>query len=540
MPIPTRSLSLREPRKQSSTTARTTTTTTTTGKPASTTSNSTANSTSSSAATSNENLVTRSKSLLPIRDEGRATRPSRLQQLSEPRVAQRPSKPSDKGPQSQSNTPAQENTGLTRRQSLIRPSPLKPSPSLKPTVTSSRRPTVAPSPSSPIKQEIPSRQNGRPLSPKKIETPSRQNGRPLSPRKIDMPPPPRLARSASLRQPAAPSSSTPPVTRGHTRHRSQGIALPSAQSPRKVEPPSPFPTSATVRSRVQPSTYQQALSPKKVAKPAFTTQAADSPAVDAGTSLLPSSWPEIAALQTELLQLSLVHLSSCRQHNEWETTAEARLRSDYNSVASDYRAALGDEKEYQRQLNGHALHHWLENARERNEQRGFAEQIRILSQVAEEVYSLSDNLEGRHTLAVQEFEAWFQEVEEIRTFRLHHGRNLDQVVFIDPLNHGWRDKTSALVMKLDLCLRQLQSLDILGYGDPGPLGDSALFRTAKGLEEMASMMVEELTTIRKIESDVVKSEREWVSQLARQLTANAAHDQKLPTVGMWRRLSLNS
>ncbi|GJP94783.1 calpain cysteine protease family protein [Aspergillus niger] len=539
MPIPTRSLSLREPRKQNSTTVRTTTTTTTTttGKPASTTSTS-ATSTSSSAATSTENLVTRSKSLLPVRDEGRATRPSRLQQPSEPRVAQRTSKASDKAPQSQ---PAQENTGITRRQSLIRPSPLKPSAPLKPTSASSRRPTVAPSPSSPVKQEIPSRQNGRPLSPKKTETLSRQNGPPLSPKKTDMPPPPRLARSASLRQPAAPSSSTPTVTRGHARHRSQGIATPSGgQSPRKVDPPSPFPTSATVRSRAQLSTYQQPLSPKKVAKPATATQAAAPPAVDADSSLLPSSWPEIAALQTELLQLSLVHLSSCKQHNEWETTAEARLRRDYNLVAGDYQAALADEKEYQRQLNGHALHHWLENTRERNGQRGFAEQIRILSQVAEEVYNLSDNLDGRHTVAVQEFEVWFQRVEEIRTIRFHHGRNLDQVVFIDPLNHGWRDETSALVMKLELCLRQLQSLDILGYGDPGPLGDSALFRTAKGLEEMASMMVEELNTIRKIESDVVKSEREWVSQLARQLTANQAHDQKRPTVGMWRRPSLNS
>ncbi|BCR95690.1 uncharacterized protein AKAW2_20630S [Aspergillus luchuensis] len=534
MPIPTRSLSLREPRKQNSTTVRTTTT----GKPASTTSTS-ATSTSSSAATSTENLVTRSKSLLPIRDEGRATRSSRLQPPSEPRVAQRPSKPSDKVLQSQQ--PAQENTGITRRQNLIRPSPLKPSAPLKPTSTSSRRPTVAPSLSSPIKQEIPSRQNGRPLSPKKFETPARQNGRPLSPKKTDMPPPPRLARSASLRQPATSSSSTPSVARGHARHRSQGIGLPSGpQSPRKVDPPSPFPTSATVRSRAQLSTYQQPLSPKKVAKPATATQAADSPAVDTDSSLLPSSWPEIAALQTELLQLSLVHLSSCKQHIEWETTAEARLRSDYNLVASDYRAALGDEKEYQRQLNGNALHHWLENTRERNEQRGFAEQIRILSQVAEEVYNLSDNLEGRHTVAVQDFEAWFQRVEEIRTFRLHHGRNLDQVVFVDPLNHGWRDETSALVMKLELCLRQLQSLDILGYGDPGPLGDSALFRTAKGLEEMASMMIEELNTIRKIESDVVKSERDWVSQLARQLTANPAHDRKVPAVGMWGRPSLKS
>ncbi|PYI00981.1 hypothetical protein BO78DRAFT_423998 [Aspergillus sclerotiicarbonarius CBS 121057] len=514
MPIPTRSISLREPRKQSSTTGRATA-----GKPAPTISPA-ATGTPSTAATGNENLTPRNKSLLPVRDDGRATRSSRLQQPAESRISQRASKPSEKGQQS-----AQEATGIARRQSLIRPSPLKPSVPLKPTITStaSRRATITPSPSSPVKQEIASKQNGRPLSPKKT----------------DMPPPPRLGRSASVRQLAASSSSTPSVARGHTRHRSQGITLAPSQTSRKVEPPSPSPT-ATPRSRAQFTTYQQSFSPKKAAKPATTAPLADPHAVDTDSSLIPSSWPEVAALQTELLQLSLVHLSSSRQHVEWETGAEAQLRSEYDSVASDYRAALSEEKGHQTQLNGQALHHWLGNSRERNGQQGFAEQIRVLSQVAEEVYNLSDSLGGRYTVAIQEFEAWFQKVEDIRNNRLHQGRGLDQVVFIDPLNQAWRDEASTLAMKLELCLRQLQSLDILGYGEAGPLGGSALFRTATSLEEMTNMMIEELNTIRKIESDVVKSERVWVSQLARQLTAVSAHDQVLPRVGLWKQPSLHS
>ncbi|RAL02351.1 uncharacterized protein BO80DRAFT_454045 [Aspergillus ibericus CBS 121593] len=513
MPIPTRSLSLREPRKQSSTAGRATA-----GKPAPTTSTA-ATGTTSTAATGNENLP-RGKSLLPIRDDARVTRSSRPQQQPENRTSQRASKPSEKGQQS-----AQETTGIARRQSLIRPSPLKPSVPLKPTISStvSRRTNVAPGPSSPVKQEIASKQYGRPLSPKKT----------------DMPPPPRMVRSASLRQLAASSSSTPSVTRGHTRHRSQGITLAPSQTSRKVEPPSPSPT-ATPRSRAQFTTYQQAFSPKKSAKPATAAPLTDASAVDTDSSLIPSSWPEVAALQTELLQLSLVHLSSSQQHVEWEGNAEAQLRIEYDSVASDYRAALSEEKGYQTQLNGQALHYWLENSRERNGQQSFTEQVRVLSQVAEEVYDLSDSLGGRYAVIVQEFEAWFQGVEDIRTQRLRPDRALDEVVFIDPLNQTWRNEASALVMKLELCLRQLQSLDILGYGEAGDLGGSALFRTATRLEEMANMMIEELNTIRKIESDVVKSERVWVSQLARQLTAVSAHDQRRPRVGMWKQSLLHS
>ncbi|PWY95720.1 hypothetical protein BO94DRAFT_506924 [Aspergillus sclerotioniger CBS 115572] len=480
MPIPTRSLSLREPRKQVS-------------------------------------------SLLPIRDDGRATRSPRLQQQPDSRISQRASKPSEKGQHPLQNQSTQEAAGITRRQSLIRPSPLKPSVPLKPTITStaSRRTPIAPSPSSPVKQEIP-----------------KQNGRPLSPKKTDMPPPPRLARSASVKQLAASSSSTPSITRGHTRHRSQGITLAPGQASRKIKPPSPSPT--TARSRAQFTTYQQNFSPKKAAQAATATTLADSPAEDADSTLISSFWPEVAALQTELLQLSLVHLSSFRQHAEWKSNAEAQLRSEYDSVANDYRAALSEEKGYQRRLNGQALHYWLENSRERDGQQGFAEQIRVFSQVTEEVYNISDSLGGRYAAIVQEFEAWFQKVEDIRTYRLHQGGGLDQVVFIDPLNQSWRDETSTLVMKLELCLRQLQSLDILGYGEAGPLSGSALFRTATSLEDMANMMIEELNTIRKIESDVVKSERVWVSQLARQLTAVSAHDQRLLRVGMWNQPSLHS
>ncbi|GAB1214411.1 hypothetical protein ATERTT37_003573 [Aspergillus terreus] len=244
---------------------------------------------------------------------------------------------------------------------------------------------------------------------------------------------------------------------------------------------------------------------------------------DLDPSLIPSSWPEIAALQTELLQLSLLHSTFLRQNTEWEATAESEIRDLYDSVATDYRGVLKEERELQRQLNGQALHHWFKNCREHNGRQGFAEQIQVLSQVLQE-----------------EFESWLQQADEIRNLRHYTEEALGPVVFIDPLNAAWKEEVYLTTMKLELCSRQLQSLDILGYGEVERLESSTLLRVAKGLEEMANSMVEELNAIRKIEADIVRSERQWVSQLAGQLpTPKPLHD-STPRVGMWRQLSLIS
>ena len=458
--------------------------------------------TPSNPATSNENVSTRSKSLLPVRDDSRSASPLRPQPQQDSRIAQRVSKPEQ---DKLSATP----TLASRRRSLIKPAPLKTTPSpAKPTTvpTTPRRTSFAPPPPSPAKQ----------------------NGRPTSPKKREMPPPPRPSRSASLRQPAS-SSSGPPTPRRHTRHSSQVIPPASSQVSRKTDPPS---APSTPRSRAQFSTYQQQPSPKKLAKPSIAALSA-SASMELDPSLIPSSSPEVAALQTELLQLSLLHLYSLREDAEWKANAEKQLRVKYNTVAEKYRCFVKEEKEYQQRLNGQALHCWLKNSIEHNGHQGFEAQIRILSEVAQEVCDLSDISGGRFTLAVQEFESWFRKVEEIKTCRHYQGGSeLD--IFIDPLDRVWKEEAHAVTMKLELCSRQLQSLDIMGYGEIEQLEGSSLYRTAKGLDDMVNSMIEELNTIRKIEVDVVRSERLWVSQLSQQVASTRQLEKRTRRVGMWR------
>ncbi|KAL4944000.1 hypothetical protein BDV06DRAFT_188295 [Aspergillus oleicola] len=411
-----------------------------------------------------------------------------------------------------SKTATTSSTLLTRRQSLIRPSGLKLPSSIKTTTPSTSTRTGTRVPTSPIKNDDAARS---------------QIARPASPKKTDMPPPPRPVRSASLRQPASSTAGTPTAPRGHTRHRSQ-VVTPASKPLQTAS------AATTPRTRNQFSTYQQQFSPKKATNMSTPTPNTSAPP-EQTSSLIPSSWPEIAALQTELLQLSLLHQSGLQRNGQWESEVEAQLRSKYNLVAGDYRAILDEEKESQRKLNGQALQYWLKNSREHKGQYGFGEQVRLLSQVAQEVYDVSDVHGGRYTMAILEFESWLHRAEKIQNARQNvAGQECE--VFIDPIHRNWKEEINSLIMKLELVQRQLQSLDILGYGEVEALGEPALLRTVKGLDDLASQMVEELKLIRKIEADIVRTEKQRVSQLAQQLVEmQSREDFSIPRTGLWTR-----
>ncbi|KAL3439053.1 hypothetical protein BDV09DRAFT_158043 [Aspergillus tetrazonus] len=416
---------------------------------------------------------------------------------------------------SKTETTKTASSNLTRRQSLVRPSQLRIPSSAKPTTLPTSTRTVGRIPTSPVKRN---------------ETVRQQNGEPVAPKKTDMPPPARPVRSSSLRQPTRSSTVTSTAPRGHARHQSQ-IVTPSSKN---LAMPSTA-TSTTSRTRNQFSTYQQQFSPKKTQEPTASTP---DNGPDQVSSLIPSSWPEVAALQTELLQLSLLHQFMQQRNDQWQRDAQAHLRKKYTSVAGDYKAILNEEKELQRKLNGQALHSWFINSGEHNGQQRFAEHVQLLSQVADEVYGLSDS-HGRYAMAILEFEEWLQTVEKIQEARANVGQEGEN--FIDPIRREWREETNALIMKLELASRQLQSLDILGHEDVEALSRSALIRMAKGLGDLVSQMVEELNVIRKIEADCVKSERTRVSQMAQQLVEmQPIEEPAMPRTGLWTRPAFRS
>lgn len=257
----------------------------------------------------------------------------------------------------------------------------------------------------------------------------------------------------------------------------------------------------------------------------------------------------------ELLQLNLLHSSYLQRSTEWQTDAEASLRKKYDSVAGTYRSVLAEEKETQRRLNFQALAIWLQNTCENHSPAGhdFAEQIQTLSSIVQEVSDLSDR-SGRYTRAIQVFEDWFRKADRIRRYRdrldYEKSEEEEEGLFVDPLGNTWKQELYALNTKLELCARQLQSLDILGFemdeacrlnddnNNNKNNNDSALLRLLMCLGYMITMMIDEVNAIRMIEGDIVRCEREWVTQRTEELTATVSSlKPREDRVGIWKMVS---
>lgn len=290
--------------------------------------------------------------------------------------------------------------------------------------------------------------------------------------------------------------------------------------------PSPLSQTTTIKpSRPQFTTYQQHFSPKKPAKPPPSPTKASLESEELDPSLIPSSRPDVAALQIELLQLHLFHASSQQKNAEWKASSEKKLQKMYNSVVESYRAAVAEERNDQRWVNCQALSHWFEKIKKSLNREDVTEQIQMLSHVIQEVADLTGSRGGRYTQAVQTFEDWFRKVEQIKRARNPKNNEseeealltAEEVDFIDPLDRAWKQEIDLLNAKLELCLRQLQVLDIIGEDATGYPENSALVRIAEGHRALLTSMIEELNVMRTIEADVVGSERAWLSQVTDRL-----------------------
>lgn len=384
-----------------------------------------------------------------------------------------------------------------------------------------------------------------PASPQRREIPTPKAAAPSSLQKTQMPPPARPVRSSSLRQPSSVSSIASVGSKGHLRARSQIVggtstaaATTTSQTVKQAEATSPV--STTKPSRPQFTTYQQHFSPKKPAKPQSPIKASAVTAEELDPSLIPSSRPDIAALQTELLQLHLFHASSQQKNAEWKASSEEKLQKMYNSVAGSYRAALAEERNDQRRVNCLALSRWFEKVKKGLKREDCAEQIQMLSHVIQEVADLNDPRGGRYTETVQTFEDWFQKAEQIR--RARNSTNgaeealmtEEEVDFIDPLPRYWKLDIDLLISKLELCLRQLQCLHLLGEEAKGYPENSALVRIAEGHRALVTSMIEELNLMKTIEADVVGSERAWLSHVTDWLQPVDEASRSGPRTGIWK------
>ena len=253
-------------------------------------------------------------------------------------------------------------------------------------------------------------------------------------------------------------------------------------------------------------------------------------------SLIPSSWPEIAALQTELLQLHLFHSSMLHRNIEWQNNAEKNLHQKYNDLVHAYKSALAVEKEAQRCWNYQALAAWMDSSA----RQGFSQQIQALSNVIQDVSDIRTS--SRYANVTSTFEDWIQMTENIRKDRDDHSMTKGSTIaFIDPLDPSWKEDVSLLTSKLELCNRRLQTLDIMQSRQTHDMlvnhhASSALVRILLGLGEMMVLMVEDLNAMRLLEREIMSSEKSWMRSRSDQLLAVSSHrDLREHRVGVWMR-----
>lgn len=218
-----------------------------------------------------------------------------------------------------------------------------------------------------------------------------------------------------------------------------------------------------------------------------------------------------------------------QQQAEWKSESESQLQSKYEGVAAQYQSLLANEIKQQYQLNVHALGLWLSNCTEHRGSNDFSEQIQILSQILQEVSDMiAEN--GHYSYLIMTFKAWLSQAEHIRQNR---EVGCIDVAFVDPLPRSWKEPVQALSSKLELFSRQLQALDILGFGQVERMEQSALARVARTLVDLTQLMTQEIRALRALEADVVRSERDAVGLLASQISGSP-RELRAPRAGAWR------
>ena len=248
------------------------------------------------------------------------------------------------------------------------------------------------------------------------------------------------------------------------------------------------------------STLQQHFTPRKTGK-AATAMFLNPPPGSVSHSLV----PEITSLQSELLQLHLLHQSSAQTSKRWELSTRRSLHMKFEEVASLYQVMLENERAGQEQKNLQSLLDWSAGG----SLTGLVEHVQILS---EPLYELPSLVEpgGRLQRLVGEFEQWISWVQEIRSARQDQGGDKDAFGTIEGLGEPWKAENAALTRKLTLLSRDLGRL-----AQPAPGSSIACI-----VEACASILLgilEELHMMLKIEAEVVVEEQSWVEARLRRI-----------------------
>jgi hypothetical protein len=269
---------------------------------------------------------------------------------------------------------------------------------------------------------------------------------------------------------------------------------------------------------------------------------------------------ETSRLQTELLQLSLLHRDAGAVAHAWHASARAVLGARFAALARDQAALAAAARDGAEARNVAALLRWAKN----NGGGGGAasaapldEKVQALDQVLAGVWALSEpgsttwsssaedggiggGIGGRYARVVAGFEAWADGMAEIVTAQREdrtdqllraagggHDED-DVVVFLSDLDTRWKDECPGFRRKLEAWQRMLRALGPVAEEDAADQQDSGsgsnLARVLTGCGHLVDDMLAELDLMEDIEREARRAEDEWIERMNRELGDAAAAD----------------
>lgn len=219
------------------------------------------------------------------------------------------------------------------------------------------------------------------------------------------------------------------------------------------------------------------------------------PAPVDGTNILP---PEIASLQSELLQLHLMHEASAQVSRRWEVSAKRSLHMKFEEVASMYEVMLEQERAGKEQKNLKSLLEWSTG----RSSEGLVDQIQKISGPLHELPSLVEP-GGRLYRLVEDFEEWLHRVQQVQSAREDSLRDGTGLRSVEGLGDSWEADNAALIRRLTSFTRDLDGLVHLSPG-------SSIACIVDTFKLLLEGVLDELHTMQRIGGDVVTKEKEWV------------------------------
>ncbi|KAI1144501.1 hypothetical protein F5Y05DRAFT_29192 [Hypoxylon sp. FL0543] len=323
------------------------------------------------------------------------------------------------------------------------------------------------------------------------------------------------------------TASSKPQTRSqtHARAKSQPQSQPQTRSSSGTTV-----TTSSTRHPAQPAkgltkrpafnTHQQHYSPAKSLAPKPLTSTFLAPP---SPSKLPANVAisaETSRLQTELLQLSLLHRDAAAVDAEWHASARQKLEARFARLAKDNQALLSLERQGVEARNVGVLARWGQSESRRG--LGLEEKVQILDEALNGVWQLGEP-GGRYQRVVAGFEAWAERMASIVSAQRSGNIDVlvdgDEVRFLGDLDTGWKHDCTSLLRKLEGWSAALQELgDVSSVASStdsssGSGSGSGLERMVNGCRALVHDMLAELHLMTQIERDAARAEDEWIESM---------------------------